>query len=60
MKEITKLLIDKRNLLNEYFSISITEDGKLVGIPVLLQDYIPNAAQLPRFILGLGTNVYNL
>ncbi|EEP80380.1 hypothetical protein UREG_05222 [Uncinocarpus reesii 1704] len=47
-------LIERREMLNEYFSISISEDGNLLSIPLLLKNYMPSLAKLPRFLLRLG------
>ncbi|EFW19338.1 DNA mismatch repair protein mutL [Coccidioides posadasii str. Silveira] len=50
-------LIEKREMLNEYFSLSISEDGSLLSIPLLLKNYMPSLAKLPRFLLRLGPYV---
>jgi DNA mismatch repair protein MLH1 len=50
-------LIDRREMLNEYFSISISEDGCLLSIPLLIKGYLPSLAKLPRFLLRLGPYV---
>ncbi|EAL63764.1 MutL DNA mismatch repair protein [Dictyostelium discoideum AX4] len=54
---LTKLLISKKELLNEYFSIEINEDGELVGIPQVLDHYVPCTDNLPIFLLKLATEV---
>ena len=33
---VSQLLISKKDMLDDYFSMEITEDGKLVSIPLLL------------------------
>lgn len=50
-------LIERRDMLVEYFAIDITEDGYLVGMPLLLKGYSPNMAKLPNFLLRLGPHV---
>ncbi|KAI1918770.1 DNA mismatch repair protein Mlh1 [Ophidiomyces ophidiicola] len=50
-------LIERREMLNEYFSISISDDGNLLSIPLLLKNYMPSLAKLPRFLLRLGPYV---
>ncbi|OJJ50919.1 hypothetical protein ASPZODRAFT_287633 [Penicilliopsis zonata CBS 506.65] len=50
-------LIDRREMLNEYFSMEISADGDLVSIPLLLKGYVPSLAKLPRFLLRLGPHV---
>jgi DNA mismatch repair protein MLH1 len=51
---VSKTLIDRRDMLDEYFSLQISEDGELRGIPLLLKSYVPSLAKLPRFLLRLG------
>ena len=54
---ICELLVSHREMLAEYFSIIVTGNGELVGLPMMLSDYIPDMNFLPRFILGLGSHV---
>ncbi|CAG9316862.1 unnamed protein product [Blepharisma stoltei] len=53
----SKLLNEKSELLDEYFSISI-KDNKLVKIPVLIEGQIqPDINNLPEFLLRLAANI---
>jgi len=54
---VAKTLIDRREMLNEYFSLEISEAGDLLSIPLLLKGYVPSLAKLPRFLLRLGPYV---
>ncbi|KAE8149308.1 DNA mismatch repair protein Mlh1 [Aspergillus avenaceus] len=54
---VAQALIDKREMLNEYFALQISEDGNLLSIPLLLKGYIPSLGKLPRFLLRLGPYV---
>ncbi|GAD97107.1 conserved hypothetical protein [Paecilomyces variotii No. 5] len=54
---VTKTLLDRRDMLNEYFSLDISGDGHLISIPLLLKGYVPSLAKLPRFLLRLGPYV---
>ena len=54
---VAKTLIDRREMLNEYFSLQISEEGTLLSIPLLLKGYLPTLAKLPRFLLRLGPYV---
>ncbi|KAJ3237804.1 DNA mismatch repair protein [Chytriomyces hyalinus] len=56
-QQITALLIERRELLDEYFSVIISEEGMLYALPVLLKEYAPNLSKLPLFLLRLGTEV---
>ena len=51
---VASLLIDKREMLLEYFNMEITKEGLLKSIPLLAKDYMPSLAKLPRFLLRLG------
>lgn len=54
---VCQSLIERREMLDEYFSLKITEEGDLVHIPLLLKGYVPSLAKLPRFLLRLGPYV---
>lgn len=51
---VTKQLIARREMLLEYFSLEVTPEGELVSIPLLLKEYTPSLAKLPRFLMRLG------
>ncbi|KAL6612689.1 DNA mismatch repair protein MutL [Neocallimastix sp. 'constans'] len=53
-KNITELLIEKREMLLEYFSITLDDKGHLETLPIILKGYIPNMDKLPGFLLRLG------
>lgn len=44
-------------MLLEYFSMTITENGELATLPLMLKGYAPNLDKLPTFLLRLGTEV---
>lgn len=54
---VSRSLIERREMLDEYFSMKISEDGELLTIPLLLKGYVPSLAKLPRFLLRLGPYV---
>jgi DNA mismatch repair protein MLH1 len=54
---IAQTLVERREMLNEYFSMQISADGELISIPLLLKGYLPALAKLPRFLLRLGPYV---
>jgi DNA mismatch repair protein MLH1 len=60
-KEVVELvsgqLIERREMLLEYFSLEISEDGDLISIPLLQKGYMPSLAKLPSFLLRLGPHV---
>jgi DNA mismatch repair protein MLH1 len=55
--KVAKQLIERKDMLSEYFSLKISDDGKLEAIPLLLKGYTPSLAKLPRFLLRLGPYV---
>ncbi|KAK8854901.1 hypothetical protein IAR55_003640 [Kwoniella newhampshirensis] len=54
---IAALLVDKREMMDEYFSLSISHDGQVETLPMILKGYTPNLDRLPHFLLCLGTQV---
>ncbi|EYE94013.1 mismatch repair ATPase MLH1 [Aspergillus ruber CBS 135680] len=51
---VANTLMERREMLDEYFSLQISEDGDLISIPLLLKGYLPSLGKLPRFLLRLG------
>ena len=47
-------LVERREMLSEYFSLEISAEGELVGLPLLVKGYTPSMAKLPRFLMRLG------
>jgi hypothetical protein len=54
---ICKRLVERREMLEEYFSMSVSEDGKVETLPLLLKGYTPNMDRLPEFLMRLGPGV---
>ena len=50
--------MNSRPILDEYFSMCITEDGVVESIPLLLKGYTPNLDKLPLFLMRLGPQVF--
>ena len=55
--KVMNQLIERREMLQEYFSLEISPAGELLSIPLMLKGYSPPMAKLPRFLLHLGPNV---
>lgn len=51
---VTLRLVQRREMLLEYFSMEISADGKLAGLPLLIRGYTPSMTKLPRFLMRLG------
>ncbi|GAB0133047.1 hypothetical protein EsDP_00001464 [Epichloe bromicola] len=51
-------LVERREMLQEYFSLEISPAGQLISIPLMVKGYTPPLSKLPRFLLRLGPNVH--
>lgn len=54
---ISRTLVERREMLDEYFSMKVSGEGELLTLPLLLKGYVPSLAKLPRFLLRLGPYV---
>lgn len=50
-------IINRRDMLAEYFAMEVSEDGDLSSIPLLMKGYTPSMAKMPNFLLRLGPHV---
>ncbi len=61
LEEVVKLvsnqLIERRDMLLEYFALEISSKGELFSIPLLMKGYTPSFGKLPQFLLRLGPHV---
>jgi DNA mismatch repair protein MLH1 len=56
-RAVLEQLISRKDMLAEYFSLDISAEGELLGIPLMLKGYMPSLAKLPNFMLRLGPHV---
>ncbi|XP_004704126.1 DNA mismatch repair protein Mlh1 isoform X2 [Echinops telfairi] len=54
---IVEFLKKKAEMLADYFSLEIDEEGNLIGLPLLIDNYVPPLEGLPIFILRMATEV---
>lgn len=54
---VSSQLIERREMLLEYFSFELSPAGELFSIPLLVKGYTPSMAKLPNFLLRLGPHV---
>jgi DNA mismatch repair protein MLH1 len=54
---VVEQLISRRDMLSEYFTLEISEEGELLSIPLLVKGYMPSMAKLPNFLLRLGPHI---
>ncbi|KAF2148977.1 DNA mismatch repair protein MutL [Myriangium duriaei CBS 260.36] len=50
-------LVGRREMLSEYFSLEISEDGMLESLPLMVKGYTPPMSKLACFLLRLGPRV---
>jgi DNA mismatch repair protein MLH1 len=60
LQVIVDTLMARREMLAEYFSLSISEAGSIETLPLLLRGYTPNLDRLPLFLMRLGPQVHLL
>ncbi|KAI4086961.1 MAG: hypothetical protein LQ344_007130 [Seirophora lacunosa] len=51
---VTAQLIERRDMLLEYFQMEVSESGELVSIPILIKGYVPAMFKLATFLMRLG------
>ncbi|KAF8634832.1 hypothetical protein AX17_004083 [Amanita inopinata Kibby_2008] len=54
---IVDMLMEKREMLSEYFSLDISASGHVESLPLLLRNYTPKLDNLPNFLMRLGPQV---
>lgn len=54
---VSEQLISRRDMLAEYFSLEISDQGELLAIPLMTKGYMPSLAKLPSFLLRLGPHI---
>ncbi|KAF5022242.1 hypothetical protein F66182_5681 [Fusarium sp. NRRL 66182] len=57
VNRVADQLIERREMLLEYFSLEISPAGELISLPLLVKGYTPPLVKLPRFLLRLGPGV---
>ncbi|KAJ8131722.1 hypothetical protein O1611_g1906 [Lasiodiplodia mahajangana] len=57
VERVAERLIERREMLLEYFSLEVSPAGELLSIPLLIKGYTPSMAKLPQFLLRLGPYV---
>ncbi|WPH04694.1 Hypothetical protein R9X50_00758700 [Acrodontium crateriforme] len=50
-------IMSRKDMLAEYFSLELSDDGELMTLPLLMKGYTPSLAKLPNFLLRLGPHV---
>lgn len=55
--KVTEILTEKGEMLKEYFSVEIDENGYLKALPLLLNNHTPELPGLPLYLLRLTTEL---
>ncbi|XP_049880594.1 DNA mismatch repair protein Mlh1 [Pectinophora gossypiella] len=56
-QQMTEMLVNKRAMLFEYFSLEMNADGELLALPLLLDGHTPFMGVLPTYLVRLVTEV---
>uniref|UniRef100_A0A915PEN8 DNA mismatch repair protein S5 domain-containing protein n=1 Tax=Setaria digitata TaxID=48799 RepID=A0A915PEN8_9BILA len=50
-------IIENREMLDDYFSLSITENGTINSVPSLVDGFVPQLESLPQLVLTLANDI---
>ncbi|XP_045780420.1 DNA mismatch repair protein Mlh1 [Maniola jurtina] len=56
-QQMVELLVSKRAMLLEYFSLEVTSQGELAALPLLVDGHTPFMGALPTYLVRLVTEV---
>ncbi|KAJ1498498.1 DNA mismatch repair protein [Coelomomyces lativittatus] len=56
-KKMSLHLISQSDMLQDYFSITVSSSGHLTALPCVIQGYIPPTSQIPFFLVRLCTEI---
>ncbi|RKP39943.1 hypothetical protein BJ085DRAFT_14676 [Dimargaris cristalligena] len=54
---LTNLIVSRREMLDEYFYLVVSDRGELQSLPLIIPNYTPNLLKLPLFLLRITTAV---
>jgi DNA mismatch repair protein MLH1 len=54
VKYIVAILLNRADMLKEYFAMELDAEANLLTLPLIIDNYVPNMENLPRFALDLG------
>jgi DNA mismatch repair protein MLH1 len=55
--KLAQCLIERRDMLSEYFAIELDAHGALATLPVILEHYVPDLDLIPLLLLRLASSV---
>lgn len=56
-EQVIQLIIDMKDMLEEYFQIKIDSDNRLTTLPMIMENISPQVSKLAHFVYRLGANV---
>lgn len=56
-KQVEMVLVENRDMLREYFSVTITDKGDLETLPIIVNCYMPLMSHLPLFLIRMACEV---
>lgn len=56
-ESVEDILVKQREMLQEYFSITITEEGDLKTLPSIIPSFMPLMSQLPIFLIRMACDI---
>lgn len=56
-QDLVATLVERADMLHEYFALSITPEGMLTTLPQLVEGHTPRGSRLPHFLLRLASDV---
>lgn len=57
VEKVASQLVERREMLQEYFSLEVSPARELISMPLMVKGYTPSVAKLPQFLLRLGPKV---
>ncbi|KAG1309811.1 hypothetical protein G6F64_005031 [Rhizopus arrhizus] len=56
--QLQNAVISQRDILNHQFRFSVTLDGQLESLPMLIKNYVPSVERLPLLLYNMATKVH--
>ncbi|GAA6060191.1 hypothetical protein JCM10212_005192 [Sporobolomyces blumeae] len=57
VQKLYERIYDSREMLDEYFSLSVNREGAIEALPLVLPGHAPDLRKLPLFLLRIGVHV---
>lgn len=56
-EQVQQILINQREMLKQYFNVSISAEGNLETLPTVIPSYLPLMSKLPIFVIRMACEV---